>query len=275
MSTQATPAPCAMRLSFSCLDPASMQTMNTTPPRNRAELSERTALVLLAILVFIPYLLINQLTADWPAHDLSTPLDRAIPLQAAWELIYVSIYFYMFIPVVYLRDQAVFRRAVFGFCLMQVICYAFFLGYPVGIDRPRLNDLQENFLHWGLALNYVLDQPRNLFPSLHLANAFMVSLLMQRAAPAIGWPALIWASLIGYSTLAAKHHFIADVIAGIGLALIIDRYLFRPLIKGPLPASSFYPRRNLALLIFSYPACLLLFFVLWASGWQGFDWPPR
>lgn len=241
---------------------------------SHTSLSERAGLVTLAILVFVPYLVINQITADWLAHDLATPLDRAIPLQPIWEVIYVSIYFYMFIPVVYLRDAGLFRRAVLGFCVMQLVCYGFFLSFPVGIERPQLGDLQQNFLHWGLALNYVLDQPRNLFPSLHLANAFMVSLLMFRAAPKIGLPALIWACLIGYSTLAAKHHLLGDVIAGIILALLIDRWLFRPALPRPLPEAAFYPRRYLAGLVLAYPAGLLLFYGLWRAGWQPFTWPP-
>ncbi len=249
--------------------------MNTlsNPCRSDCPPGERCRLVLLAIMVFAPYLLINQLTAGWPAHDMSTAIDRAIPLQPAWELIYVSIYFYMFIPVVYLRDAALFRRAVAGFCAMQLFCFAIFLCWPVGIERPRLDDLQDNFLHWGLALNYVLDQPRNLFPSLHLANAFMVSLLFYRAAPRLGMAMLIWASLIGYSTLAAKHHLLGDVVAGIVLAVIVDRWLFAPLAPKPLGPEGFYPRRYLLGLLIAYPAGLLLFYLLWRAGWQPFTWP--
>lgn len=236
--------------------------------------AERIGLVALALLVFAPYLLINQLTADWPARDLSTPLDHAIAFQPAWELIYVSIYFYVLIPVVYVRDAALFRRVVLAFCSMQLVCYAFFLSFPVGIERPELVDLRSNFLHWGLALNYVLDQPRNLFPSLHLANAFMISLLLYRVDRAIGRAALIWASLIGYSTLAAKHHLLGDVVAGIALALMVDRWLFAPATRAPLAADALYPRRNMGILLLAYPAGILLFYLLWRAGWQPFQWPP-
>ncbi len=235
---------------------------------------ERVRLVLLALLVFTPYLIINRITADWPARDMSTVIDQLIPFSAHWELVYVSIYFYMFIPVVYIRDADLFRRAVIGFCSMQVICYGFFLAWPVGMERPPLADIDTHFLHWGVALNYVLDQPRNLFPSLHLANAFMVSFLLLRADRRIGLPALIWACLIGYSTLAVKHHLFTDVVAGILLALLIDRWLFAPVLAQPLRAESLYPRGNIALLLVGYPAIVLALYGLWSLGWRPFQWPP-
>ncbi len=239
-----------------------------------SDTQERVRLVLFALLIFAPYMVINRVTADWPARDMSTFIDHAIPFSATWELVYVSIYFYMFIPVVYLRDADLFRRAVIGFCVMQLICYGFFLTWPVGLERPHLENLHTQFLHWGVALNYVLDQPRNLFPSLHLANAFMVSLLLYRADRRVGLPALIWACLIGYSTLAVKHHLLTDVISGVFLALCIDRWLFAPVLKAPLPASGFYPLRNVFFLIAGYPAVVMALYGMWSLGWQPFQWPP-
>lgn len=240
----------------------------------QSPLQERALWTSFALIIFAPYLLINHISASWPAHDMSTPLDHAIPFSVAWEVIYVSIYFYMFIPVVYIRDSEIFKQAVLGFCVIQLSCYAIFLSWPVGIERPALANLEHSFLHWGVALNYVLDQPRNLFPSLHLANAFMVSFLMIRLDRAIGIPALIWAGLIGYSTLAVKHHLLLDVISGIALAWLVDRRLFAPaLARTPLP-HDLNPRRWLFPLLACYPLGLFGFYGLWKVGWQPFQWPP-
>ncbi len=229
---------------------------------------ERRILVTIAISVFAPYFLINRITAAWPARDLSTFVDRWVGFQPAWELVYASIYVYMFIPVVYLREPQLFRRAVLGFCLIQLSCFVIFLVWPVGIDRPSPADPQHQFLHWGVTLNYALDQPRNLFPSLHLANAFMVSLLLCRVDRRVGLPALIWAGLIGYSTLAVKHHFFLDVVAGISLALIVDRYLFAPACRNLNSGSACYPRTYLLGLMLLYPGAVLLLYLLWRAGWQ-------
>lgn len=237
-------------------------------------LRERVALLCLAVLVFLPYFLINHVTSQWAAHDLSTAVDGWVPFQPVWELVYVSIYFYIFVPVVYVRDLALFRRAVLAFCLMQLFSFACFLSVPATIERPTLGDIDSQFLHWGLALNWTLDQPRNLFPSLHLANAFMVSLLLYRLDRKVGVPAIVWACLIGYSTLAAGHHLFVDVVAGIILALVVDRLLLAPFISQGVPANALYPRRYMGRLIAVYPLTLLLLYGLWRWGWRPFFWPP-
>ena len=247
--------------------------MNATTTQNPSELWPRTRLVLLALLAFCPYFVINRVTLDWPAHELSTAIDRLIPFQPIWEIIYVSIYFYIFIPVVYFRDLALLRRTVLAFCAIQLFSFTVFLALPVTLQRPELADINTHFLHWGVALNWLLDAPRNLFPSLHLANAFMVSLLLYRLHRAIGLTALIWASLIGYSTLAVKHHLLGDAIAGIALALIADRTLFATLPPTTLSRDSLYPSRYVAALAGLYPATLLLLFGLWRTGWRPFSWP--
>ena len=234
---------------------------------------ERLSLVLLALLAFSPYFWINHLTASWPARDFSTAIDHAIPFQPVWELVYVSVYFYMFLPVLYVRERLIFRRAVLAFCVIQFVGFAFFLLLPVGMERPELLDIDEHFLHWGLALNWSIDQPRNLFPSLHLANAVMVSLLMLRLDRLLGMAALIWAALIGYSTLAAKHHLFGDVIAGTVLALVVDRFLLAPVIPSVLPANALYPRQRVIFLPLIYALIVLALFALWRLGWQPFEWP--
>lgn len=237
-------------------------------------LFERMAMTALAICAFLPYFAINRVTLDWPSRDLSGPVDRLVPFSPAWELVYVSIYFYVFIVVAYLRDAPLFRRVVLAFCLIQFACYAMFLAMPVGISRPDTLDLHGEFLAWGLALNYALDQPRNLFPSLHLANAFMVSLLIFRVQPRAGRWALLWASLIGYSTMAARHHFFADVAAGIAVALLADRFVLAPAVARARGREWLHPPGYAWAVIALYPATVLGLYLAWRAGWQPVSWPP-
>lgn len=236
-------------------------------------LFERVAMTLLAIGAFLPYFAINLVTLAWPARDLGGPVDRLVPFSPAWELVYVSIYFYVFVVVAYVRDAPLFRRIVLCFCLIQLACYAMFLAMPVGMQRPQALDLSR-FLEWGLALNYALDQPRNLFPSLHLANAFMVSLVLFRVQPRAGAWALAWAGLIGYSTMAARHHFFADVVAGIVVALVADRLIIAPAVARAQGRELLNPPRYAWAVIALYPATVLALYVAWSAGWRPVAWPP-
>lgn len=235
---------------------------------------ERVAMTLLAICAFLPYFAINRITLDWPARDLTGPVDRLIPFSPVWELVYISIYFYVFVLVAWIRDAALFRRVVLCFCAIQFACFAVFLVVPVGIQRPAMLDLQGSFLEWGVALNYTLDQPRNLFPSLHLGNAFMVSLLLFRVQRGPGLLALVWASLIGYSTMAVKHHHFADVIAGIAIAVVTDRLIVGPAIVASRGRTLFNPPHYAWAVIALYPLTVMVLYWVWRSGLLPLTWPP-
>lgn len=234
---------------------------------------ERLAMTLLAIGAFLPYFLINRLTLGWPAHDLSGPVDRLIPFSPAWELVYISIYFTIFVLVTYIRDAALFRSAVLSFCLIQFACFAVFLAFPVGIQRPETLDLQSSFLEWGVALNYTLDQPRNLFPSLHLGNAFLVALLLYRVQRRVGLFALLWAGLIGYSTMAVKHHHFADVVAGIAIAVLADRLILAPAVAAARGRELLNPPHYAWAVMALYPLTVLVLYGVWRSGALPLSWP--
>ena len=57
-----------------------------------------------------------------------------------------------------------------------------------------------------------VDPPGNVFPSLHVAQTTMLSLiLLMRDRPRLGRVALVMATMLALSTLTTKQHFIADV----------------------------------------------------------------
>lgn len=239
------------------------------PQRISDALFERAVMTLVAISAFIPYFVINRITLEWPARDLSGPVDALIPFNPAWQLVYFSIFFYLFVLIAYIRDAELFRSVVLAFSSIQFACYAVFLLFPVGIQRPADLDLGR-FLEWGTALNYAIDQPRNLFPSLHLGSAFMAALLLLRLQPRVGRWGLAWAALIGYSTMATRQHHFADVVAGIVVAIAADRLILAPSVirlqERPLLNPPHYALAAIAL----YPLTLMALYVAWRHGWQPF-----
>jgi len=78
----------------------------------------------------------------------------------------------------------------------------------------------EGFFAWSLQFIYHFDRPYNCFPSLHVGYAVLAALTCYRIHRGWGIAALVYAALIGISTLYTKQHYIVDVVAGALLAYV-------------------------------------------------------
>jgi membrane-associated phospholipid phosphatase len=174
------------------------------------------------------YFVIAILTRDRPAHLPALPLDRALPVQPEWMLVYGSLYLFMVVlPLLVVRDPALFRRALQGYLAVMIVAYVGFVLYPSTLPRP--GELPgSGFAAWSLRLLYTLDPPYNCFPSLHVAYSFVSALTCYRVHRGVGIAAVLWAALIGISTLYTKQHYVADVVAGTLMGWIAYVVFLRP-----------------------------------------------
>ncbi len=165
------------------------------------------------------YIVIAQLNAGRTVYMPETALDRAMPLQPAWALIYGSHLLLMLLPWLVVRQEKQIRRTVLAYLTVWALAYVCFLVYPTKGPRPAIV-IGEGFFAWGLRAIYSADPPYNCFPSLHVAHSFVSALTCYRVHRGVGFAVGLWASLIGVSTLCTKQHYIADVIAGTLLAYV-------------------------------------------------------
>ncbi|HJT35747.1 MAG TPA: phosphatase PAP2/dual specificity phosphatase family protein [Pirellulales bacterium] len=144
--------------------------------------------------------------------------ERWIPFVPWMALPYMSIdLFFLSAPFV-MRDRrelVVFAQRV---TLAIVVAGIFFLAMPLqlAVERPKLEGLMGTAFGWFFAM----DQPYNLCPSLHIALRTLLSAVYARYTR--GWlklAALVWFSLIGFSTLLLYQHHVVDVIGGFLLAI--------------------------------------------------------
>ena len=154
-------------------------------------------------------------------------LDRAIPIEPAWMPMYISLWLFSFLPLVVVRGVAR-RRTVLAYITTAITAYVGFLILPTSAPRPAVVP-GDGILAWGLRTLYALDPPYNCFPSLHVAYSFLAALSAYRAHRGFGVMALLWAVLVGISTLFIKQHYVADVIAGALLALAVYAIVVRRL----------------------------------------------
>ena len=147
-----------------------------------------------------------------------TALDHAIGF-APWAFApYVSLWFYVGIPVVLqanLRHAIVYGGWAAALCLAGLACFYFL---PTTI--PQLTRTTDMAVHLGFSVLQGVDAAGNACPSLHVATGLFSALWIERLlrdvhAPA--WPRAVngaWFLLIAYSTLAIKQHVMLDVVAG-------------------------------------------------------------
>ncbi len=187
--------------------------------KNRNPITRNFIMASLLFIIALPgYLLINAFCSIENAVSLGLNLDDKIPFLPWTISIYYWIYILIFLPILTIRDFELFNAVAKAYAFGIIISLSIFLIFPVTINRPKVVN-PENFFDWWVWLNYTIDRPTTLFPSMHVSNAILSALAIFRWSKKIGYPALIFSIMICLSTLTVKQHFIVDVIAGFILAI--------------------------------------------------------
>lgn len=174
-------------------------------------------MVVLALMVPF-YIFIAEGVRGRTLHLPALALDRLVPLEPIWALVYGALYLVLILLPVFLvcREEHI-RRTVFAYLMVWTAAYVCFLVYPTAAPRPA-EVIGEGFSTWGLRFLYEADPPYNCFPSIHVAHSFVSALTCCRVHRRVGVAAVVCASLVAVSTLYTKQHYVLDVVAGVLLA---------------------------------------------------------
>lgn len=186
--------------------------------------SQRLLAVLFCLLLnSLVYWGAQTFTASWPHLDMTTALDRSIPLVPAWAVIYVGAFVFWAVSYVVMARGQQWYTIMTAQVLAKLVCGVVFFLMPTTNVRPMLSD--EPFA-WLLQLIYQMDEASCLFPSIHCLESWIcfAGLRTNKALPgAVRWGSLIFAVLVCISTLTTYQHVWADVVAGVLLAeLMVD-----------------------------------------------------
>lgn len=169
---------------------------------------------MVALFSIIPlYLYIGSLVRGRTLYVPELILDRALPVEPAWSLVYGSLFLAALLPVFVVHQQELVRRTINAFLAIWLFSYVCFLAYPTVGPRPE-GYVGEGFAAWGLRFIYSADHRYNCFPSLHVAQCFLAALACHRVHRGVGGVACVWAFLVGVSTLYTKQHYVLDAVAG-------------------------------------------------------------
>jgi hypothetical protein len=168
------------------------------------------------------YQVMGRVDLGRSATMLDTPLDRAIPLLPWTTWFYEPLYLAVFVvATIAFSSKRIYHRAL-GCVLINMGVAAlghFFIRaeYPRPTLHPPFHDVSMAFLAWV----YKIDPPGNVFPSLHVAHTFTLAFLLRLDRPRLGALTLVMCTLLALSTLTTKQHFLADVFAGLAMALAL------------------------------------------------------
>jgi membrane-associated phospholipid phosphatase len=175
--------------------------------------------IVLAAIGLVIYEFLGRTELHRSTTLLATGLDGRVPLLpwTAWfyEPFYVAIFF---IGVIGFRSRFLYQRTLVCVCGNIIVAALGHFLVRAEYPRPMLPspapDLSTAFLAWV----YKIDPAGNVFPSLHVAHTFVISLLISLDRPRLGRVLLVMSSILALSTLTTKQHFLADVLAGLAMA---------------------------------------------------------
>ncbi len=182
-------------------------------------------LVLCFIVNCAIYWLTMILCGDLYHYDLTLDIDRQVPLVTEWIFVYLGycyvfwLFSYCYVAKIHRKRPNQLFRFVIADVMSRLICMIFFIFLPTTNVRPEvvgtdISDQLTRFL-------YTIDQPTNLFPSIHCLVSWLCFIGVRRAKNVPLWFKIfsaVSALAIMVSTQFLKQHYIADVISGVALA---------------------------------------------------------
>lgn len=197
-------------------------------------------------------------------HTLESPLDRMIPLQPAWVLVYLAIFFQALAPVAAVTDRRALERAAGAYLSLYALALPIWVFLPVTVPRDPLPIA--DVWSYGIALTRFIDPPANCMPSMHVALAVLAALIVRRHDSATGLALMGMGALIAFSTVATGQHWVADGMVGTLLAVAADALWFG---WKPLPPSALRPldRRWHLTWLLAYAVVALVLMSGWWFGW--------
>lgn len=185
-------------------------------------LTRTVAIQLIVALIWheLVYLGARWIAGGWVHYDLTTALDRKIPLVPWTIVIYFGCYLFWAVNYYLCAAQAAERnRFFFADFLAKAVCFVLFLVLPTTNIRPEItgNGIFDHLMRF----LYSVDAADNLFPSLHCLTSWLCWIGVRKRRDIHGWyrwASLVIAILVCISTLTTYQHVIADVVAGILIA---------------------------------------------------------
>ncbi len=145
-------------------------------------------------------------------------VDARFPFVPQAMYVYLLAYFAVLGLFLIRRSAAFLNRAYLAFIAMNLLAYALFALFPSQGPERGFPGAESDAM---LQFLYSLDARWNAFPSLHVANPWLVALLAvrERRFDKVSVFLIVVAVCISLSTLLIRQHYLLDVLGGFALAV--------------------------------------------------------
>ena len=194
-------------------------------------------LILILLFHLGVYYIPMSLALNWPHYDLTTALDRAVPVIPAFIVPYFLSYFFWLTFYLYMAtlDSKSFYRIFAVTLISHIIAGVVFLALPTTIERPVVEGT-DIFSRLLLDL-YKADPPANLLPSMHCYTSWICYMGVRGRQDVPRWYrrfCLVSAIIIFISTQVTKQHYLLDLVAGLALVELVSAVVKLTHIPGSL-----------------------------------------
>lgn len=166
--------------------------------------------------VYATYMLPNRVVLREPVPVRGTPVDDFITLSTNWVWPYVSYYIYIFGTFLALRTDKFKKVLILAYTTAGLASSFIFFTFPTMISRDENYPLSHvtGISEWALQFIRSSDRSINCMPSMHVALSLIATLTICMEQKKWRPVAIVWFTLIAYSTMATKQHYFYDVVSG-------------------------------------------------------------
>jgi membrane-associated phospholipid phosphatase len=184
--------------------------------------AQRRNLLITLLAVLSCYLVINRLMG-WVGGGTTVDiwLDRYVPFWPIWAVPYLLSIPWWGVAAVwaYLKmEDSLYVAFISGWVSACLIGYAMFLLCPTYMVRPEVTG--NGWAEWLIRFMYANDRTYNAFPSQHLWDTVIITLIWGRWKPKWRWPLWGMTIIVALSAVFTGQHWILDVVGGALLAVI-------------------------------------------------------
>ncbi len=159
-------------------------------------------------------------------YDFSTLIDSFIPFCSIFILVYILAYVQWIVGYIVIsredKETCYYYMSAEG--IAKLFCLFFFFIIPTTIVRPDI--LGNGILDTLTKFIYSMDEPVNLFPSIHCLESWMCfrgSMHLKSVSKTYKWVMFVFSILVCLSTVFVKQHVFVDIIGGI---LVVELGLY-------------------------------------------------
>lgn len=152
-------------------------------------------------------------------YDLTTDLDRFLPLIKIFIIPYMTLWFFLAFCFVYLcfKNRKVYYKIMLTLVFCYIVAFITYYFFQTTVPRPLVSG--DDIFSKLILFTYNSDKPYNCFPSIHVITAYLAvkGINATKTGKSIKIPVNILGFLIIISTQFVKQHVIMDIFFAIFL----------------------------------------------------------